>query len=210
MGKARTSKSKQWMRRHVNDAYVQKAQREGFRSRASYKLKEIAARDGLLKPGHVVVDLGATPGGWSQVAAQAVGPRGRVLAIDLIPMEPLHGVEFLLGDFQDDAVARVLAERLGGAKADLVLSDMAPNMSGIASADQARMIGLAELALMFAAENLQPKGVFLVKTFHGAGFDAFFKAMQRQFQRVVTRKPEASRSGSRETYLLGRGLKVPA
>jgi 23S rRNA (uridine2552-2'-O)-methyltransferase len=207
MAQRRTSKSKQWMREHVNDSFVQRAQREGYRSRAAYKLQEIADRDGLLKPGHVVVDLGAAPGGWSQLAAQRVGAQGRVIAIDLLPMTPVRGVEVLLGDFRDEATYQALAERLGGAKADLVLSDMAPNLTGIASTDQVRGIALAELALEFAVEHLKPGGALLVKTFHGAGFEAFLRALRGAFEQVVTRKPDASRSRSSETYLLGKGLK---
>jgi 23S rRNA (uridine2552-2'-O)-methyltransferase len=207
MAQRRTSKSKQWMREHVNDAFVQRAQREGYRSRAAYKLQEIADRDGLLKPGHIVVDLGAAPGGWSQLAAQRVGAQGRVIAIDLLPMTPVRGVEVVLGDFRDEAVYRALAERLAGAKADLVLSDMAPNLTGIASTDQVRGSALAELALEFAVEHLKPGGALLVKTFHGAGFEAFLRALRGAFGQVMTRKPDASRSRSSETYLLGKGLK---
>lgn len=205
MGRVR---GKKWMQEHVADAYVKRAQAEGMRSRAAYKLEQIAAKDRLLKPGMTVVDLGAAPGGWSQVAARAAGAGGRVIALDLLEMAPIHNVTFILGDFGDDAVLAELETVLGREnKADLVLSDMAPNISGIASADQARAMGLAELALDFAGKRLKPQGNFLVKTFHGAGFDDFVRMMRNVFNEVVTRKPDASRSRSSEIYLLGKGLK---
>lgn len=197
--------SKQWMREHINDPFVQLAQKEGRRSRAAYKLLEIDAKDKLLKPGMIVVDLGATPGGWSQVAAGKVGRNGQVLALDLLPLEPLAGVTFIQGDFRSDAVLEQLGNLLQGRQADLVISDMSPNISGVASADQARAIHLAELALEFALEYLKPEGSFLVKVFQGAGFEEFLRLMRSRFVKVATRKPKASRDRSCELYLLGTG-----
>jgi 23S rRNA (uridine2552-2'-O)-methyltransferase len=197
--------SKQWMREHVNDPFVQLAQKEGYRSRAAYKLLEIDAKDRLLKPGTVVVDLGATPGGWSQVAAARVGRGGKVIALDLLPLVPMAGVDFIQGDFREQAVLGQLEEFLQGKPVGLVISDMAPNISGVASADQARAMHLAELALEFALEHLKPDGSFLVKVFQGAGFEEFLKLMRSRFARVVTRKPKASRDRSSEVYLLGSG-----
>jgi 23S rRNA (uridine2552-2'-O)-methyltransferase len=197
--------SKQWMREHVSDPFVQLAQKEGYRSRAAYKLLEVDDKDRLLKPGTVVVDLGATPGGWSQVAAARVGRGGKVIALDLLPLEPLAGVDFIQGDFREEAVLRQLENLLQGKQAGLVISDMAPNISGVASADQARAMHLAELAMEFALEHLKPDGNFLVKVFQGAGFEDFLKQMRSRFSRVVTRKPKASRDRSSEQYLLGSG-----
>ncbi len=197
--------SKQWMREHVNDPFVQLAQKEGYRSRAAYKLLEIDTKDHLLKPGTVVVDLGATPGGWSQVAAARVGRGGKVIALDLLPLDPLAGVDFIQGDFREESVLRQLEGILHGKPVGLVISDMAPNISGIASADQARAMHLAELAMEFALEHLKPDGSFLVKVFQGAGFEDFLKLMRSRFSRVVTRKPRASRDRSSELYLLGSG-----
>jgi 23S rRNA (uridine2552-2'-O)-methyltransferase len=197
--------SKQWMREHVNDPFVQLAQKEGYRSRAAYKLLEIDAKDHLLKPGAVVVDLGATPGGWSQVSAAKVGRGGKVIALDLLPLDPLAGVDFIQGDFREDAVLRQLEALLQGKPVGLVISDMAPNMSGVASADQARAMHLAELAMDFALEHLKPDGSFLVKVFQGEGFEDFYKFMRSRFTRVVSRKPKASRDRSSELYLLGSG-----
>ena len=199
----RSKTSKQWMNEHVNDPYVQRAQKEGYRSRAAYKLLEINERDHLLKPGMVVVDLGATPGGWSQVAAAKVGPGGKVIALDLLPLHPLHGVEFILGDFREEGVLAQLEYLLGNRQAGLVISDMSPNISGIGMSDQARAMYLAELALDFSVRHLQPGGAFLVKLFQGAGFEGYVKLMRGYFARVVTRKPKASRDRSSEVYLLG-------
>jgi len=204
MGRVR---GKNWMQEHVSDAYVKRARAEGMRSRAAYKLDEIAVRDRLLKPGMVVVDLGAAPGGWSQVAAGRVGPRGRVIALDILEMPSLPGVTFLRGDFRDDATLVELERVLAGQRADLVLSDMAPNLSGIASSDQAQALELAELALDFALKHMKPKGNFLVKTFQGAGFEEYLRSLRGRFSAVAVRKPEASRDRSREVYLLGKGLK---
>ena len=201
---AKTSKT--WMREHVADAYVRRANAEGYRSRAAYKLLQIDARDKLLKPGMTVVDLGAAPGGWSQVAAKAVGPAGRVLALDLLDMQQVPGVTRICGDFNDEVTVEMIERALEGRQVDLVLSDMAPNISGIASADQARAIGLAELAADFASTHLKPHGNFLVKTFHGAGYESLVDALRRSFLRVYTRKPDASRSRSSEVYLLAKGL----
>lgn len=195
--------SKQWMKEHVNDPFVQLAQKEGYRSRAAYKLLEIDERDHLLKSGMVVVDLGATPGGWSQVAASKVGDSGKVIALDLLPLQPLARVQFIQGDFREDSVLAQLELLLAGQKIGLVISDMAPNISGIDSADQARAIHLAELALEFAANHLKPGGAFLVKVFQGAGFEAYMKSMREHFGRVLSRKPKASRDRSSEVYLLG-------
>jgi 23S rRNA (uridine2552-2'-O)-methyltransferase len=199
--------SKQWMREHVNDPFVQMAQKEGYRSRAAYKLLEIDAKDRLFKPGMVVVDLGATPGGWSQVAAAKVGRGGKVIALDMLDFDPLTGVDFILGDFRDDAVLQRLQDLLSGKPVGLVISDMAPNISGVGSADQARAMELAELAMEFALEHLKPEGSFLVKVFQGTGFESFYKLMRSRFARVVSRKPKASRDRSSEVYLLASGNK---
>lgn len=199
------------MQRHINDKYVQRAQREGYRSRSAYKLLEINERDKLLLPGKFVLDLGAAPGGWSQVAGARIGPRGRVIAVDLLPMEPLSHVRFFQGDFTDpDTQARLRLELPQGG-VDLVICDMAPNMTGIPNADQARIFNLAEEALEFAKQVLKPDGAFLVKVFQGADFEAFRQALFATFLKVAPRKPKASREESRELYLLGRGLKgLPA
>jgi 23S rRNA (uridine2552-2'-O)-methyltransferase len=202
---AKTSKA--WMREHVTDPYVKRANAEGFRSRAAYKLQQIDAKDKLLRPGMTVVDLGAAPGGWSQVAAKAVGRAGRIIALDLLEMAQVPGVTVICGDFQEQSVLEQVESALEGEPVDLVLSDMAPNISGIASADQARAIGLAELALEFALKHLKPQGNFLVKSFHGAGYDGLVTTLRRSFQQVYTRKPDASRSRSSEVFLLGKGLK---
>lgn len=204
---ARSKSSKGWLREHVTDPYVRRARSEGFRSRAAYKLQQIAERDRLFSPGMTVVDLGAAPGGWSQVAAAAVAPRGRVIAVDLLEMAALPGVTRVLGDFSDEAVLSTLERHLQDAQVDIVLSDMAPNISGVASADQARAMALAELALEFALKHLKPQGKFLVKAFHGAAFEELLENMRRRFSKVVIRKPEASRSRSSEVYLLGTGVK---
>jgi 23S rRNA (uridine2552-2'-O)-methyltransferase len=196
------------MQEHVSDAYVKRARAEGMRSRAAYKLAQIAGRDRLLRPGMIVVDLGAAPGSWSQVAAERVAPNGRVIALDALEMPRVPGITFIRGDFRDAPVVEALERALGGQKIDLVLSDMAPNLSGIASADQARALELAELALGFALKHLKPQGNLLVKSFHGAGFEAFVKRMRERFRKVVARKPGASRARSSEVYLLGRGLKA--
>ena len=195
------------MQEHVNDHYVQQAKKDGWRSRAAFKLLEIDAKDKLLKRGEVVVDLGATPGGWSQVAVQCVGESGLVLALDLLEMAPIRGVHFIQGDFREDAVLTQLEEALGEREVGLVLSDMAPNMSGVAVMDQARVMHLAELGLDFSRAHLKPEGAFLVKVFQGRDYEAFVRAMRETFRNVVVRKPDASRDRSAEVYLLGRGLR---
>ena len=203
----KSSSSKQWLRRHVSDPYVQRSKKEGYRSRSAYKLLEIDARDKLLRPGHVVVDLGSAPGGWSQVAAKAVAPGGAVVAIDLLAMAPVDGVTFVQGDFTRPADLAAVEAALGARKADLVLSDMAPNMSGIPVSDQARSMALAELALDFARLHLKPDGALLVKVFQGAGIDEYLRMLRAAFRKVLVRKPESSRGESAEQYLLARGLK---
>lgn len=195
------------MREHVNDPYVQLAKKEGWRSRAAFKLMEIDDKDKLLRRGEVVVDLGATPGGWSQVAVERVGSSGLVFALDLLEMAPIHGVHFIQGDFREDDVLRQLEELLGERRVGLVMSDMAPNMSGVPLVDQARIMHLAELGLEFSLAHLKPDGAFLVKVFQGSDYEAFVKAMRSTFQTVAVRKPDASRDRSPEIYLLGRNLR---
>ncbi|HZZ91695.1 MAG TPA: RlmE family RNA methyltransferase [Usitatibacter sp.] len=199
--------SKQWLRRHVNDPYVQRSKKEGYRSRSAYKLLEIDERDRVLRPGQVVVDLGAAPGGWSQVLAKQAVKAGKVIAIDLLEMEPVAGVTFVQGDFGTRQGLAAVQAALEGGKADLVLSDMAPNMSGIPVSDQARSMHLAEIARDFALLHLQPEGAFLVKIFQGAGYDEYLKSLRQAFRKVVVRKPAASRDESAEQYLLARGLR---
>jgi len=196
--------TKAWITEHVNDAYVQRARVEGWRSRAAFKLTEIDDKDKLLKPGMTVVDLGSAPGSWSQIAAKRVAPGGRLIALDLLPMEPVHGVLFIQGDFRDDAALQALADALDGRQVDLVLSDMAPNMSGIGMVDQTRVMLLAELTLEFCARHLKPGGDMLTKVFQGDGFMELRRALQQQFQTLHMRKPAASRNRSAEIYLLAR------
>ena len=186
-----------------NDPYVQRAQKEGYRSRAAFKLLEIDNRDRLLKCGMVVVDLGAAPGGWSQVAALKVGQGGKVIAVDLLPLLPINNVEFIQGNFCDDGVLAQIEGKLSGKKIGLVISDMSPNISGINMTDQARAMHLAELALDFSVRNLQSNGAFLVKVFQGVGFEDYVRLMRSYFAQVVTRKPDSSRDRSNELYLLG-------
>jgi len=205
MKRSRTSNA--WLREHVNDPYVQRARAEGYRSRAAFKLMEIDERDRLIRQGEVVVDLGATPGGWSQVAARRMQGKGRVIALDLLEMEALQGVDFIHGDFREPDVLLRLEALLAGDKVGLVLSDMAPNMSGILISDQARVMHLAELGLEFSRHWLKPDGAFLVKVFQGYGYEDFVREMKRIFKTVSSRKPDASRDRSSELYLLGRGLK---
>jgi 23S rRNA (uridine2552-2'-O)-methyltransferase len=200
--------SKQWLRRHVNDPYVQRSKKEGYRSRSAYKLTEIDERDKLLRPGLVVVDLGAAPGGWSQVLAKKVAPAGKIIAIDLLEMEPVSGVTFIQADFGSKKGLAAVEAALEGRRADLVLSDMAPNMTGIHVTDQARGMNLAELARDFALLHLQPDGALLIKIFQGAGYDEYLLSLRRAFRKVVIRKPDASRGESAEQYLLARGLKA--
>ena len=203
----RTRTSKAWMREHLNDPYVQLARKEGWRSRAAFKLMEMDDKDKLLRRGEVVVDLGATPGGWSQVAAKRVGDGGMVLALDLLEMEPIHGVEFIQGDFREDDVLARLEEKLNGRSVGLVMSDMAPNMSGVPLVDQARIMYLAELGLEFCKAHLKPDGAFLVKVFQGTDYESFLRSMRDTFKSVAVRKPDASRDRSAELYLLGRILR---
>jgi 23S rRNA (uridine2552-2'-O)-methyltransferase len=190
------------MQRHVNDQYVKRSRREGYRSRAAYKLLEIQEKDHVLRPGQIVVDLGAAPGGWSQVAAELVGPNGEVIAFDILEMEPLPGVTFIQGDFREDAALQALEAVLDGRQVDLVISDMAPNVSGIAAVDQPRAMHLCELALDFCVQHLHTGGGFVCKVFHGEGFDAWMREVKARFGRAVTRKPKASRPNSREVYLV--------
>ncbi|HSN21467.1 MAG TPA: RlmE family RNA methyltransferase [Usitatibacter sp.] len=203
----RSHSSRQWLRRHVNDPYVQRSKREGYRSRSAYKLIEIDERDKLLGRGMTVVDLGAAPGGWSQVAAKRVGPEGKVLAIDLLAMDPLPGVAFVQGDFTSRKGLAAIEAALEGRRADVVLSDMAPNLSGIAVSDQARCMALAEAARDFARLHLKRDGILLVKIFQGAGYDDYLKSLRGAFRKVAVRKPAASRGESAEQYLLARGLR---
>jgi 23S rRNA (uridine2552-2'-O)-methyltransferase len=204
---ARTKSSRQWLRRHVKDPYVRQARAEGYRSRAAYKLLEINTRDRLFIPGALVVDLGAAPGGWSQVAAQKVAPGGKVVAVDLLEIAPISNVVVLRGDCREPSIQAQLVAAMGGKRADVVLSDLSPNISGIASADQARAAGLVQLAIGFCRERLREKGVLLVKVFQGAEFAGLLKELRGMFKDVRTLKPAASREESRETYLLARGLK---
>jgi 23S rRNA (uridine2552-2'-O)-methyltransferase len=202
---ARTKTSKAWMREHVTDVYVRRAKQDGYRSRSAYKLQEILDKDKLVRAGMTVVDLGAAPGGWSQVLAPLVGPKGQVIAVDILDMEPLHGVAMIRGDFSDDSTLKILQERMEGRLIDLVVSDMSPNISGVGLVDQARSIHLAELALEFARERLKPGGDLLVKVFQGSGLDGFRKEVSTVFGAVAVRKPKASRDRSSEFYLLARG-----
>lgn len=199
--------SKAWMQEHVNDEFVKRAQKEGYRARAAYKLIEIDDKDKLIKPGMTIVDLGATPGSWSQVVVQRLKGQGRVIALDLLDMQPINGVEFIQGDFREEAILKLLEEKLNNKQVDLVIADMAPNISGIASVDQAGAAYLTELALEFSKDWLKPSGNFLVKVFIGAGFDEILHNMRQMFDKVVTRKPKASRDRSSEVYLLGLGRK---
>jgi 23S rRNA (uridine2552-2'-O)-methyltransferase len=204
---AKSKSSNDWLREHFDDPYVKKAQKAGYRSRATFKLEEIDKKDKLIKPGMSVVDLGSAPGGWSDYALRKLGNTGTVVALDILRMTPLSGVHFIEGDFREDAVLDELNLVLNSQPIDLVLSDMAPNITGVDSIDQPSSMYLVELALQFALENLSKEGVFLVKVFQGEGFDTYLKAMRDGFQKVITRKPDASRARSREVYLLGRILK---
>jgi 23S rRNA (uridine2552-2'-O)-methyltransferase len=204
---SRTNSSHRWLARHVKDRFVKRARREGARSRATYKLEEIDRRDHLIQAGMTVVDLGAAPGGWSQYAKKRVGGAGRVIAVDILPMTPIPGVEVIEGDFALPPMLDLLRGCLTDGLADLVISDAAPNMSGMASVDQARSIGLAELVLEFADQMLKPGGSMLIKTFQGEGFNSLYARMRGRFAKLVSRKPSASRSESREVFLLGKGFK---
>ncbi len=204
----KSKSSRRWLDRHFKDEFVKQAQKEGYRSRAVYKLLEIQERDQILKPGQVVVDLGAAPGGWSQVAHKNVGRKGEVVALDILPMEPIPEVEFIQGDFREDAVLQKLRNVLDGRAVDLVISDMAPNVSGMAAVDQPRAMYLCELALDFAREVLKPGGGLVVKVFQGEGFDQYVRDLRDAFGKVVTRKPKASRPRSREVYLVATNYKL--
>jgi 23S rRNA (uridine2552-2'-O)-methyltransferase len=204
---AKSKSSQDWLKEHFDDPYVKKAQKAGYRSRATFKLEEIDKKDKLIRPGMKVVDLGAAPGGWSDYALRKVGDKGTVVALDILPMTPLSGVHFIQGDFREDSVLEELNTIVNSQQIDLVISDMAPNITGVDAIDQPSSMYLVELALDFALENLGKQGAFLVKVFQGEGFDVFLKTMRERFQKVVTRKPDASRARSREVYLLGRGLK---
>ena len=204
---ARSKTSNAWLAEHFNDEFVKRARKEGYRSRAVYKLQEIDTRDRLLKPGMTVVDLGAAPGAWSQYLVERVGRTGRVIALDILPMEGLPGVEVLQGDFTETATLKALLDALGGRPVDLVISDMSPNISGVDSADKARAMYLSELALDFAAQVLKPGGAFLMKVFQGSGFSELYKIIQGKFTRAVSRKPKASRARSAEIYVLATGFR---
>lgn len=209
----RNRSNRAWIERHIHDPYVQEATRQGYRSRAAFKLREIDERDRILRPGATVIDLGAAPGSWSQVVVERLGKRGgtlagRVIALDLLPMDPIPGVQFLQGDFREETVMAELAAALGAETVDVVLSDMSPNLSGIGAADAARSAHLWELALEFALAHLKPDGWFLAKAFHGSGYSQFVEELKRNFRRVLVRKPAASRQESAETYLLAQGRKM--
>jgi 23S rRNA (uridine2552-2'-O)-methyltransferase len=205
---ARSKSSSRWLKEHFDDEYVQRSRQEGYRSRAVYKLIEIQQKDRVLKPGMTVIDLGAAPGGWSQYAVTVLGSKGRMIALDILPIEPLPGIEFIQGDFRENEVLHQLLQSLGDSGADLVLSDMAPNTSGMDAVDVPRAYYLAELALDFARQVLKPGGGLLVKLFQGDGFEAYHNELKQHFSRVVMRKPKASRARSREIYALAAGFKA--
>ncbi len=210
---AKNKSNQNWIAQHINDPYVKLAQKHGYRARAAFKLLEIDAEDNLIRPGIVAVDLGSTPGAWSQILRERLAKRGeqgihgKIIALDLLPMEPIADVDFILGDFREDPVYNQLVAALDGKKVDLLVSDMAPNLSGIGITDAARMADLIELAILFAKDHLAPNGVLLAKCFHGSGYSQIVEAFRKAFVQVSTRKPKASRDKSAETYLLGRGLK---
>ena len=209
----RKSVNKQWLHDHINDPYVKLAQKEGYRARAAYKLKEIDEAEKLIKPGQIIVDLGCTPGSWAQYARRKMagkeggGIHGRIIGLDLLPMEPIADVDFIQGDFREQVVADQLVQLLGGQKLDLVLSDMAPNLSGIAAADAARIEDIVDLAIEFACQHLKPSGCLLVKCFNGSGYNQILEQFRQVFRVVSPKKPKASRDKSSELFLLGRGLK---
>jgi 23S rRNA (uridine2552-2'-O)-methyltransferase len=204
---ARTKSSSNWLRRHVNDPFVKQAQRDGYRSRSAYKLIELHEKDRLIRPGMRVLDLGSAPGGWSQVLAKLVGPKGRVLATDILKMDSLANVDFIQGDFTDEAVVAQLLEWLGGGKFDLIVSDIAPNITGIDSADQASSMYFLELALDTVRQTLKPGATFVAKMFQGAGSDQYVKDLRTSFEKVLIRKPAASRAESREVYIVAKGFR---
>ena len=203
----RSKSSHRWLQEHNRDHYVKRSQQEGYRSRASYKLIDLDKKDRLFRPGMTVVDLGSAPGGWSQVAAELVGDKGRVVASDILPMDSIADVEFICGDFTEESVLQEILDTLGDELADLVISDMAPNMSGMRAVDQPKAMYLVELALDLAQQILKPGGNFVAKVFHGEGFDEYMRLVKGSFERVVTRKPDASRPRSREVYIVAKGLK---
>lgn len=202
----RTKSSGAWLNEHVHDPYVKLAQKQGYRARAAFKLLEINEKDKLINADTVLADLGSAPGSWSQVAMELIGPRGRVFALDILPMEPVNGVEFIQGDFREEEVLQQLVDLLNGQKLDLVISDIAPNMSGNTVTDQARSFYLCELAYDFAINHLKPGGHFLIKVFQGAGYQEYVKLLRESFAEVLVRKPKASRDRSNEIYLLARKL----
>ncbi len=204
---ARSKSSNRWLDEHVNDPYVKKAQIDGYRARAAYKLIELNDKDKLIRPGALVVDLGSAPGSWSQIAGRLVGVQGRVVAYDILPMGSLEHVDFIQGDFTEEAVFDQIMEKLGERKADVVISDMAPNISGVDAVDQASSIYLVELALDMARRVLKPKGDFVAKVFQGEGSDDYIKDVKTSFEKVLIRKPAASRPRSREVYVVGKGFK---
>lgn len=208
MAKKRSASSTRWLQEHFNDHYVQQAQKKGLRSRAVFKLEEIQQRDQLLRPGMTIVDLGAAPGGWSQYVVDHLQGDCQVIACDILPMDPIAGVDFLEGDFRDEAVLQALLSRIGGSNVDIVLSDMAPNMSGNDNVDQPRSMYLVELALEMCHQVLKPGGAFVVKVFQGQGFEAFLKDVRQAFTTVKSRKPDSSRARSREVYLVATGYKL--
>lgn len=203
---ALSKSSRRWLHEHVNDPYVKQAQKDGYRSRASYKLIELNEKDRLIRSGMLIMDLGSAPGGWSQVAGRLVGDKGRVLATDILPMDSLKNVDFIQGDFREEAVFKQILDLLNGSKPDLIISDIAPNIGGIASADQASSIYLLELALDMARKVLKPKGNFVAKLFQGAGSDDYLKELRTSFEKVSIRKPAASRPRSREVYVVAKGF----
>ena len=205
---ARSKSSNRWLEEHVNDPYVKQAQIDGYRARAAYKLLEINEKDKLIRPGMLVMDLGSAPGSWSQIAGRLVGVKGRVIASDILPMDSLEHVDFIQGDFTEEAVFDQILELLGGRQADVVISDMAPNISGVDVADQASSMYLVELALDMACKVLKPKGDFVAKVFHGEGYDDYVKQVRTYFDKVVIRKPDSSRARSREVYVVGKGYKA--
>ncbi|AMB87173.1 23S rRNA methyltransferase [Pseudomonas agarici] len=204
---ARSKTSLNWLKEHFNDPFVKKAQKDGYRSRASYKLLEIQEKDRIIRPGMSVIDLGAAPGGWSQVTSRLIGGQGRLIASDILDMDSIPDVTFIKGDFTEDAVLARILEAVGNCEVDLVISDMAPNMSGTPEVDMPRSMFLCELALDLAGRVLRPGGDFLIKVFQGEGFDEYHKNFRKQFDKVQTRKPASSRDRSREQYLLGRGFR---
>lgn len=204
----RSNSSARWLNEHFNDFYVKQAKKEGYRSRAAFKLLDIQEKDHLLKPGMTVVDLGAAPGGWSAVAKQKVGENGQIFALDILPMQPLPGIHFIQGDFSQESVVKDFIKSIDNQVVDLVMSDISPNITGIASVDQARIFGLCEQTLLLAQQVLKPNGSFLIKVFQGQGFDAFLKNVKTCFSKVHIRKPKSSQKRSQEVYIVGTGFKL--